>query len=397
MINFYKKIVEKLSFFLDYSYDFYKKRDFLQWFLTTVFVSVLYIFWGYVGFLFAIPPGNITAIWVPSGLSVGLILFLGWNRTMLGIFLGSLLVNILGFRLHFENYEFTHALIASISIALGSLFQAGLIAFLTYKLINSSFDFLFDVFKFGFIAITSCLISSTVGVTTLWACHFIPVESYFYTWLTWLLGDAAGILLVTPLFITWKHRDFLNWKIEKWLEFILLFLSIFLVSEIVFGLEKEIAYALIFSILPLFVWAAIRFTQFEVSLSFFITACIAIISTSQNRSLFTNVETNTSYLCLQFFIAITGLTKLVISTSLYELRKAKGELQNAYNNVEYQVTERTKELALVNENLKFKIQEQEEDKEKLRIFHIENERLRRLTDILDKRGDEKTKEHNKNE
>lgn len=370
MTDFFKKV------------EYQKKQSWVNFIFYTILITGIYFIAGKIGFEFAIPPGNITSVWPPSGIAVGLMLLYGWKRTYLGLLIGSFIVNMAGFKLNFTEHDVFKEVVCSTSIALGSLLQAGLISYLIRRIINASFNQVFDALKFMGICISCCLIASSSGALSLCAFNFLAWKNITYTWITWLLGDAAGILLIVPLFITWKYSNFKDWNIDKFLEGILLFLSMFLVSAIIFGLKRDMAYALMFSIAPLFVWAAIRFTQFEVSLAFFLSAVIAIVNTSKGVSIFAAFEENVSYLCLQYFIAISGLTQLVISSCLYELRSVKNRIQEAYNEVDGLVKIRTKELEEVNSKLKTKILEKEEDNKKLELYHIENERLKKITEKL---------------
>ena len=59
--------------------------------LTTIFIAVAYLVLGNVGYLLAIPPGNVTAVWPPSGFALACLLLLG-PRALVGIFIGALLV-----------------------------------------------------------------------------------------------------------------------------------------------------------------------------------------------------------------------------------------------------------------------------------------------------------------
>src|SRR4051812_8309855 len=58
-------------------------------------VTLAYAATGQIGFLFAIK-GNVTAIWIPSGIALASVLLMG-NRALLGIFLGSFYGNITAF------------------------------------------------------------------------------------------------------------------------------------------------------------------------------------------------------------------------------------------------------------------------------------------------------------
>ncbi|MFH0341934.1 MAG: MASE1 domain-containing protein [Chromatiales bacterium] len=59
-------------------------------------IAIVYIATAQLGFLVAIPPGNVTVVWPPSGIALTAMLLLG-SRAWAGIWLGSFLVNVLFF------------------------------------------------------------------------------------------------------------------------------------------------------------------------------------------------------------------------------------------------------------------------------------------------------------
>ena len=62
----------------------------------TLAIAIVYIATAQPGFLIAIPPGNVTVVWPPSGIALAAVLLLGY-RAAAGVWLGSFLVNLLFF------------------------------------------------------------------------------------------------------------------------------------------------------------------------------------------------------------------------------------------------------------------------------------------------------------
>jgi MASE1/CHASE domain len=58
----------------------------------------------------------------------------------------------------------------------------------------------------------SCLISTTVGVTTLVVSGQIPWALFAITWGTWWVGDTLGVLIVTPLVLSWLAEPRPIWR-----------------------------------------------------------------------------------------------------------------------------------------------------------------------------------------
>ncbi|HRC75485.1 MAG TPA: PAS domain S-box protein, partial [Kouleothrix sp.] len=183
--------------------------------LVTSAIAASYAVLAQLGFLVAIPPGNVTAIWPPSGLAVAVVLLLGYRRASLGIALGSLAANVwvLG------NGNITPAyLVASALIALGSAAQASAAAAALRRTIGWAHDLpsarapssrryqAAQLIRFAAVAALSCLIAATVGVTALWLAGLTATEAYAGTWAIWWLGDYVGILVLTPPLVILGRR-----------------------------------------------------------------------------------------------------------------------------------------------------------------------------------------------
>ena len=66
--------------------------EWTKWLAEVVFIAMLYTLTGKLGFILAIPPGNVTSVWIPSGIALAAILLRG-QRVWPGVWLGSFLVN----------------------------------------------------------------------------------------------------------------------------------------------------------------------------------------------------------------------------------------------------------------------------------------------------------------
>jgi PAS domain S-box-containing protein len=179
-------------------------------------IAIVYIATGQLGFLAAIPPGNVTVLWPPSGIALAAMLLLGY-RAWAGVWLGSFLVNLLFFIFH--EMVFAVAVTAASCIAAGSMLQAFLAAFLYRRMIGSRTPHeVKGVLNFMTLAILSCLVAPTVGVTSLALSSAIALTNYIDTWLTWWLGDVVGILTIAPVLLKVGY-SLRQWKDTKYLAF----------------------------------------------------------------------------------------------------------------------------------------------------------------------------------
>jgi PAS domain S-box-containing protein len=174
-------------------------------------IAAAYYVTGRLGLLFAIPPGYATAVWLPSGIALGAIL-IGGYRGWPGVLLGSWLLNMMP---PFEAANWMarlDGLALPTSIGLGAALQAVVAAYLVRRVVGfpNPLSRGRDIGAFlGLGGPVSCLINATVGVTSLLIAGRIPWAGYFHNWWTWWIGDTIGVLIVTPLLLSWlaEPRD----------------------------------------------------------------------------------------------------------------------------------------------------------------------------------------------
>jgi PAS domain S-box-containing protein len=168
-------------------------------------LAAVYAMTGRLALYWAIPPGYATAIWPPAGLALAGILMYG-SRVWPGIWLGSVLVNLWTV-LHPEapgTLLMAFALPACIGV--GAAMQALVGAFLLRR--GVGFPIPLDGGRAIVIFLLlggpiSCLVGATVGATALLMTGQIPWAMFAITWGTWWAGDTLGVLIVTPLLLSW--------------------------------------------------------------------------------------------------------------------------------------------------------------------------------------------------
>jgi len=199
-------VLARLSFSLLASVKFHPIISLLlKRFLETFLIAALYFIAARIGFLVAIPPGNVTPLWPASGIALAAVLLLG-ERTGIGIWLGSFLVN-LWFLIGTSALEspivvsLASAAVA-FAIATGSALQAGVAARLIRHLLGTPVPSTArEILGFIGLSALSTSIAPSVGVTSLYLGGFAPWDKTPYLWWTWWLGDYAGILIVAPALV----------------------------------------------------------------------------------------------------------------------------------------------------------------------------------------------------
>ena len=171
-----------------------------------VILAAGYTLTGIVGLSLAIPPGYATAVWPPSGIALAAILM--WSpRVWPGVIAGSILVN-LAVALTTSDAEYSFASVPiAVAIAVGSTAQALVCAAALRRFVGVAHVFETGpaTLTFAGIAAAACLIASTWGAATLGIAGVVSGPQVLETWQTWWLGDLIGILVFTPVFLTWRQ------------------------------------------------------------------------------------------------------------------------------------------------------------------------------------------------
>ncbi len=170
-------------------------RQQLAYLTTLVTLAAIYFVCGKLGLMLAFVNVSASAVWPPSGLALAAALVLGY-RVWPAVFLGAFLVNI----------TTAGSLATSVGIATGNTLEALIGAYLVNRFANGrhAFNRAQDVFRLAFLAgMLSTGVSATFGVTSLSLGGFSSWSEYGRVWLTWWLGDAAGVLIVAPVALLW--------------------------------------------------------------------------------------------------------------------------------------------------------------------------------------------------
>lgn len=295
-------------------------------------LAIAYYLAGRLGLWLAIPPGYVTAVWPPSGVALAGLVLWGY-RMWPGVLLGSFLVNV---GVSWEPASLTSVfrpLTIAASIGAGSALQALLGAFLIRRWISPTrtFDRARDVFRFTGIELLSCLVAATWGVTTLCLAGLTGWASYSATWWTWWMGDLIGVLIVTPLLLTWSPFPRFTWHSWRVVEAILSVGLALVITQNVFtdGLLTvgAIHSPLVFVLMPCVVWLAFRFDQRVVTLATLLMSVVALYGVTQNLDTSVTTAVNDSLLWLQSFLGIASVTGLTLTVALSEHKRAEEQFR----------------------------------------------------------------------
>jgi PAS domain S-box-containing protein len=324
------------------------------------------------GLTLAFVQANATAVWPPTGIALAALLMGGW-RLWPGIFIGAFLANL-----------FTAGNVAtSLGIATGNTLEALCGFYLVSRFAHGreALTRTTDLFKFAILGgIVAPLVSATVGVGTLALAGMTGGVSLKAVWLTWWLGDMGGALLVAPPILLWSNRRPEKLKIPRILEGSVVVGLLLLLAWVLFGGRSVLSvghYPVEFLFIPLLLWVALRFDQFQASVVVLFLSLSSILGTIHGLGPFHAATENQSLLLLQSFMSVTSLTILALACGIQERKQAEEDLRWSHSDLQLRVMERTEDLLVANLKLEKEARNREaltqeilESKEK---FHLLSE------------------------
>jgi diguanylate cyclase (GGDEF)-like protein len=297
--------------------------------LQLAIVAAVYFGAAKMSLLLAIPPGYATAVWPPSGIALAAALVLG-NRIWPGIWLGAALVN-----LHVKS-----SALAAVFIGTGNTLEVLAAAMLCRQFLGAPRLFRRgeDVVKFVACAAVSAAIAATIALVSLTLEGTLARPAFVANWWTWWQGDTTGILIVTPLILSWSYHCPGVWTPRLKAERACFGLLLVATAGLVFTTDTAAysTFASTFMILPLIIWAAFRFTQREVATAIAAVCAVAVWNTVSRLGSSASAPLNGSLLLLLAFTGTVVVTGFVLSAVLAERRLAMDELEKALRELQEQ-------------------------------------------------------------
>jgi len=286
-------------------------------------IIALYYAAGAMGLVLHSVSGFATFIWAPTGISLAALLIGGrayWPAVAIGAFL--------------VNFEAGAPVWASVGIATGNTLEALVGASIMmedpeFRLPLNRFK---DTCRLLFMAIPlAAVISATIGVFCVWRMgESLPIAQIRNTWVTWWVGNITGGLLIAPLALSWVGWH--SWRVTRTrvTESVALGSALFLVSAYVFLSQPSFlnpSHALLFTVFPFIIWAALRFSIRGVVTSAFIISCMVIVGAILKRGPFGALPLEQSLYYMDTFMAVAATTGLLLVSALSEREKTRETMQ----------------------------------------------------------------------
>lgn len=298
--------------------------------LRIALVALIYFAAARLGLLLAFEHTGASPVWPPSGIALAAMLIGGtvvWPGILCGAFLANLVVLL-------DQGTTSPALAVAVAAAIGvgNTLEAVAGKLLLRRLVGSGspFDRAQDVFKFTAVALVMCLVSPLVGPVALCLAKINAWDNFGTVWLTWWLGDAAGVLVVGSLFIAWWRRPLVRWSRMQIVEAVALYGLLMALGQLLFAgwLATGIVRSLPYFTIPFLVWASFRFGQREAVTAAALASWFAIWGTVRGIGPFAGESLNESLLLLQAFVAVLSVTALALSAAVAERARAEADLRD---------------------------------------------------------------------
>ena len=290
-------------------------------------LAAVYFAVGKASLLLAIPPGYATAVWPPSGVALAA-LWRGGMRLWPGVWLGAAALN----------YSVGGSWPLALAFATGNTLEALAAAVMVQLALpgrDDPFDHVAAPTLLAVVAITSATIAASVAIAALAFTGAFGANEWAINWLTWWLGDAVGILVTTPLILSWLRPADVAWTRTKMVEAAALAATACLALAIHFAVQAgpgEGAEGK-FLLVPVVMWAALRFGVRTVTgfCVLFGGASVLQLLGGGTPAAATAVR---SLLLLQAFIATLVLVGLTLSILVQRLRRMNAILQQSHGELE---------------------------------------------------------------
>ncbi len=288
---------------------------------------VLLAFAGYyvmarVGLAYAIVGGAISPVWPPAGVAVALVWWLGpW--VLPGIFLGSWLANMQG----------APGPVYSLGIAVAATAGAWVAARLVRRW-AAGHDLLQSLpglvrFALG-AALVATMVSASVGALTMAWSGLLPWSRLGPGWLTWWMGDAMGVIVMSPALLAWRLPIHWAWTRARMIELGALLSGLLLAAMMVFlwGAPQLSGDApLAFVVYPFLIWSGLRFGAHGAAVATFLLVAISLVGTSEGLGPFGRFSLPQAFWLMQIYITCLATTAHVLAALSAQRRAAEEKLR----------------------------------------------------------------------
>src|SRR5688572_3483657 len=186
------------------------RRDLVRHLGLLVLVGLAYYAGARLGLTLSLVERNVTPLWPPTGIAVAAFVLVG-RSLWPGVAVAAFLVNL----------PISEGPLAAAVTAAGNTLAPLVAALLLERVgFRRQLDRRQDALAIVFLgALSSTLVSATIGAGTLVVSGAIDSDRLFSAWAVWWTGDAMGVLAIAPFLLCLPlFRELPAWSLACWLE-----------------------------------------------------------------------------------------------------------------------------------------------------------------------------------
>lgn len=280
-----------------------------------IVVAVAYSVTGWLGLRLPYFGEHVTLVWAPAAIALAAIVLAG-PAMIPGIYLASFVLTVA--------LEPSHPGPSAL-IALGNTLgptAAGLALSRLYAL-RPQLDHVRDALIYLSIGVFgTSIVTATVGASTLCAFGDASWSEFPTAWFVWLGGDAAGLLIVGPLLLTWLSRpDPTLAKTISTLEKNAMIVSVAIFSAMVLAFGERLV-SLPYTFGLFYVWILLRVGPRGSALAIAALAITLVVGTALGAGPFVAQAPRSGMLSLWVFVAAVGSASITASALVAERNRA---------------------------------------------------------------------------
>lgn len=278
-------------------------------------VAALYVAVAETSEAFSTLPEGVTPVWPPSGIVLALAFIFGCRRVWPGVFLGS----FIGVVVDLGPDDQLTSLLAAAVIATGATLEM-VVGVLAQDKLGGGRDPFVRVRSaavFVVVAIFAPTIPATFGTAMLMLSDLAEGVSAQSIWITWAVGDAVGIIVLTPLILAWRTLP--EWTSPlRWLGEWLAVASVVVGVIAVVSNDIPVGYLLLLPVM----WASFRLGRQGASLLVVLIGALIVWTDVNGLGSFARADLNESLLLVQAAAGTIALLPIALIATLTERRQA---------------------------------------------------------------------------
>ena len=283
-----------------------------QYLVELVLVFAACFLGGKVGLAIPFTSGNVSPVWPPAGIAMAAMLVVGY-RIWPAVAIAAFLVNF------FTPIPHLAALGIAVGNTVGPL--AGTWCLRRIPRFHPSLIRLRDVFGLiVFAALGGTAISATLGTSVLYLAHVNAWLNFGAAWRIWWLGDAMGVLIVTPVVLTAPGLLSIR-QPRQMLKLAGTLLGTVIICLLIF--DRRLGFqagadVFAFGVFPFVVWGAMGFEAAGAAAVSLLISVVAVWETAHGFGPFVKSGSLQNATLLQSFLAVISMSGLALAASTTE-------------------------------------------------------------------------------